>query len=81
MSKAKTAGGKGTPATVAATQAGIEFTLHPYEADPDAVVFLDFDAQNFDEPTPIVPQEVTRTTPARSDKHQLCIRNRGKTPG
>ena len=25
-------GGKGTPATVAATRAGITFTLHPYEA-------------------------------------------------
>ncbi|MDA0567073.1 Cys-tRNA(Pro) deacylase [Streptomonospora sp. S1-112] len=25
-------GGKGTPATVAAARAGIEFTLHPYEA-------------------------------------------------
>ncbi|MGI8336810.1 Cys-tRNA(Pro) deacylase [Actinomadura scrupuli] len=36
MGKARTAGGKGTPATVAATRAGIEFTLHPYEADPDA---------------------------------------------
>ncbi|MFG2086088.1 MULTISPECIES: Cys-tRNA(Pro) deacylase [unclassified Spirillospora] len=29
-------GGAGTPATVAATQAKIEFTLHAYEADPDA---------------------------------------------
>jgi Cys-tRNA(Pro) deacylase len=29
-------GGKGTPATVSATRAGIDFTLHPYEADPDA---------------------------------------------
>ena len=31
MSPKKT-GGKGTPATVAATRAGITFTLHPYEA-------------------------------------------------
>jgi Cys-tRNA(Pro) deacylase len=29
-------GGKGTPATVSATRAGIDFTLHPYEVDPDA---------------------------------------------
>ncbi|TDD69999.1 Cys-tRNA(Pro) deacylase [Actinomadura darangshiensis] len=34
MSRAK--GGKGTPATVAATKAKIDFTLHAYEADPDA---------------------------------------------
>lgn len=41
MSTAKTAsskgkGGKGTPATVAAAKAGIEFTLHTYEVAPDA---------------------------------------------
>jgi Cys-tRNA(Pro)/Cys-tRNA(Cys) deacylase len=29
-------GGKGTPATVAATRAGIRFTLHPYQVDPAA---------------------------------------------
>ncbi|WP_067462819.1 Cys-tRNA(Pro) deacylase [Actinomadura macra] len=29
-------GGKGTPATVAAARAGIEYTLHGYEADPNA---------------------------------------------
>ncbi|MFI0484501.1 Cys-tRNA(Pro) deacylase [Actinomadura sp. 9N215] len=29
-------GGTGTPATVAAAKAKIEFTLHPYEADPNA---------------------------------------------
>jgi Cys-tRNA(Pro)/Cys-tRNA(Cys) deacylase len=29
-------GGKGTPATVAATRAKVAFTLHPYDADPDA---------------------------------------------
>ncbi|MFB9836986.1 Cys-tRNA(Pro) deacylase [Actinoallomurus acaciae] len=29
----KRSGGKGTPATVAATRAGIAFTLHPYETD------------------------------------------------
>lgn len=28
----KKGGGKGTPATVAATRAGVAFTLHPYEA-------------------------------------------------
>lgn len=36
---AKRTGGKGTPATVAATRAGIAFTLHPYDAaggDADA---------------------------------------------
>ncbi|HEY8480190.1 MAG TPA: Cys-tRNA(Pro) deacylase [Spirillospora sp.] len=42
MGTAKSKGGKrgkgaaGTPATVAATEAGIEFTLHAYEADPAA---------------------------------------------
>lgn len=36
MGRSKTHGGKGTPATVAAAKAGIEFTLHPYEADPHA---------------------------------------------
>ncbi|TDB95405.1 Cys-tRNA(Pro) deacylase [Actinomadura sp. 7K534] len=42
MSTAKSRGGKaarggtGTPATVAAARAKIEFTLHSYEADPDA---------------------------------------------
>ncbi|TDC54702.1 Cys-tRNA(Pro) deacylase [Actinomadura sp. KC345] len=42
MSTAKAKGGKGrkgatgTPATVAATEAKIDFTLHAYEADPDA---------------------------------------------
>jgi Cys-tRNA(Pro) deacylase len=34
MGKAK--GGQGTPATVAAAKAKIEFTLHPYEPDPAA---------------------------------------------
>ncbi|MFE6509517.1 Cys-tRNA(Pro) deacylase [Nocardioides sp. NPDC057767] len=34
MAKKKTAGG--TPATVALTQAGIDYTLHPYEHDPRA---------------------------------------------
>jgi Cys-tRNA(Pro)/Cys-tRNA(Cys) deacylase len=29
-------GGKGTPATVAATRAKVAFTLHPYDADPGA---------------------------------------------
>lgn len=32
MSKGGGRGGQGTPATVAAARAGIEFTLHPYEA-------------------------------------------------
>lgn len=34
MGSSKRAGG--TPATVAATKAGIDFTLHPYEVDPEA---------------------------------------------
>ncbi|MFF4411848.1 Cys-tRNA(Pro) deacylase [Streptosporangium sp. NPDC001559] len=33
MSKSRNKGGQGTPATVALTQAGIGFTLHPYEHD------------------------------------------------
>ncbi|MQY02296.1 Cys-tRNA(Pro) deacylase [Actinomadura macrotermitis] len=36
MSTARNKGGKGTPATVAAAKAKIDFTLHPYEADPAA---------------------------------------------
>ncbi|MEU8344140.1 Cys-tRNA(Pro)/Cys-tRNA(Cys) deacylase [Actinomadura meyerae] len=32
----KAKGGKGTPATVAATKAKIEYTLHAYEVDPAA---------------------------------------------
>lgn len=36
MGTAKTRGGRGTPATVAAAEAKIEFTLHAYEADPAA---------------------------------------------
>ncbi|MBG6088438.1 Cys-tRNA(Pro) deacylase [Actinomadura viridis] len=36
MSAAKPKGGTGTPATAEATRAGIEFTLHRYEADPAA---------------------------------------------
>ncbi|WP_242454365.1 Cys-tRNA(Pro) deacylase [Bailinhaonella thermotolerans] len=37
MSKRKTAGG--TPATVALTDAGAEFTLHPYEHDASAQAY------------------------------------------
>jgi Cys-tRNA(Pro)/Cys-tRNA(Cys) deacylase len=36
---AKSKGGQGTPATVAATRARIDFTLHPYEVDPDAASY------------------------------------------
>lgn len=32
-------GGKGTPATVALTRAGAEFTLHAYSRDPDAASY------------------------------------------
>lgn len=32
-------GGKGTPATVALTRAGAEFTLHAYSHDPDAASY------------------------------------------
>jgi Cys-tRNA(Pro) deacylase len=35
MAKTKAKGSKGTPATTTAARAGIEFTLHPYEADAD----------------------------------------------
>lgn len=37
--KGASRGGRGTPATVAAAEAGIEFTLHPYEADPNAASY------------------------------------------
>jgi Cys-tRNA(Pro)/Cys-tRNA(Cys) deacylase len=36
MGKARTSGGQGTPATVAAARAGITFTLHPYAPDAAA---------------------------------------------
>ncbi|MEU8120073.1 Cys-tRNA(Pro) deacylase [Spirillospora sp. NPDC049024] len=36
MSTAKAKGAKGTPATVAATKARVDFTLHTYEVDPNA---------------------------------------------
>ncbi|MFC6886230.1 MULTISPECIES: Cys-tRNA(Pro) deacylase [Actinomadura] len=36
MSPARSTGGRGTPATVAAAEAEIEYTLHPYEPPPDA---------------------------------------------
>jgi Cys-tRNA(Pro)/Cys-tRNA(Cys) deacylase len=36
QAEGRSGGGKGTPATVAAAKAGIEFTLHPYEPAPDA---------------------------------------------
>ncbi|MEV0399143.1 Cys-tRNA(Pro) deacylase [Actinoallomurus sp. NPDC050550] len=36
MASNRRSGGKGTPATVSATRAGILFTLHPYEAGSDA---------------------------------------------
>ncbi|MFI6319152.1 Cys-tRNA(Pro) deacylase [Nonomuraea sp. NPDC050556] len=38
MSKAKK-GGQGTPATVALTKAGAEFTLHPYDHDANAQAY------------------------------------------
>jgi Cys-tRNA(Pro)/Cys-tRNA(Cys) deacylase len=36
---AKVKHGGGTPATVALTRAGVGFTLHPYEHDPDSTSF------------------------------------------
>jgi Cys-tRNA(Pro)/Cys-tRNA(Cys) deacylase len=39
MSHAKQQGRSGTPATVAATKAKIDFTLHPYEPAPDAASY------------------------------------------
>ncbi|MCW2948343.1 MAG: Cys-tRNA(Pro) deacylase [Actinoallomurus sp.] len=36
MASNRKPGGKGTPATVAATRAKVAFTLHPYDADPGA---------------------------------------------
>jgi Cys-tRNA(Pro)/Cys-tRNA(Cys) deacylase len=39
VSKTKSKGGQGTPATVALTRAGVEFTLHPYDHDPSAQVY------------------------------------------
>jgi Cys-tRNA(Pro)/Cys-tRNA(Cys) deacylase len=39
VSKTKSKGGQGTPATVALTRAAVEFTLHPYDHDPSAQVY------------------------------------------
>ncbi|MFS1302427.1 Cys-tRNA(Pro) deacylase [Streptosporangium longisporum] len=39
MSKNRNRGGQGTPATVALTQAGADFTLHPYEHDANAQAY------------------------------------------
>ncbi|GII86355.1 Cys-tRNA(Pro)/Cys-tRNA(Cys) deacylase [Sphaerisporangium siamense] len=39
MSKTKSKGGQGTPATVALTRAGATFTLHPYDHDPNAQAY------------------------------------------
>ena len=39
MSKSKRTGGQGTPATVALTQAKVDFTLHPYEHDANAQAY------------------------------------------
>ncbi|MCT9930629.1 Cys-tRNA(Pro) deacylase [Planotetraspora sp. A-T 1434] len=39
MSKTRSKGGQGTPATVALTQAKAEFTLHPYDHDPNAQAY------------------------------------------
>ncbi|GGL09994.1 Cys-tRNA(Pro)/Cys-tRNA(Cys) deacylase [Sphaerisporangium melleum] len=39
MTKTKSKGGQGTPATVALTKAGAAFTLHPYDHDPNAQAY------------------------------------------
>jgi Cys-tRNA(Pro)/Cys-tRNA(Cys) deacylase len=39
VSKTKTKGGQSTPATVALTQAKVEFKLHPYDHDPNAQAY------------------------------------------
>ncbi|GGK48099.1 Cys-tRNA(Pro)/Cys-tRNA(Cys) deacylase [Planomonospora parontospora subsp. parontospora] len=39
MGKPKNARGQGTPATVALSQAGVDFTLHPYEHDAGAQAY------------------------------------------
>lgn len=39
VSKSKRTGGQGTPATVALTQAKVDFTLHPYEHDAEAQAY------------------------------------------
>ncbi|MET8140228.1 Cys-tRNA(Pro) deacylase [Sphaerisporangium sp. NPDC005288] len=39
MSKTKSKGGQGTPATVALVKAGAQFTLHPYDHDPNAQAY------------------------------------------
>lgn len=39
VGKAKGKGAQGTPATVALTKAKVEFTLHPYEHDPNAQAY------------------------------------------
>nr|WP_308201549.1 Cys-tRNA(Pro) deacylase [Sphaerisporangium perillae] len=39
MSKTKSKGAQGTPATMALTKAGAAFTLHPYDHDPNAQAY------------------------------------------
>ncbi|GAA3426424.1 Cys-tRNA(Pro) deacylase [Streptosporangium sandarakinum] len=39
MSKSRSKGGQGTPATIALAKAGIGFTLHPYEHDANAQAY------------------------------------------
>ncbi|MFC4059916.1 Cys-tRNA(Pro) deacylase [Planomonospora corallina] len=39
MGKSKSAGGQGTPATMALSRAKVDFTLHPYEHDPNAQAY------------------------------------------
>jgi ybaK/ebsC protein len=39
VSRTKSKGGQGTPATVALTQAGVEFTLHSYDHDANAQAY------------------------------------------
>ncbi|MEV7007658.1 Cys-tRNA(Pro) deacylase [Streptosporangium sp. NPDC051022] len=39
MSKSRNKGGQGTPATVALSQAKVDFTLHPYEHDAGAQAY------------------------------------------
>ncbi|MEV5575182.1 Cys-tRNA(Pro) deacylase [Spirillospora sp. NPDC052269] len=59
----KQQGGAGTPATVAATKARLEFELHPYEVDPDAESYGEAAAEALG----IAPDRIFKTLLAEVD--------------
>ncbi|NVO16972.1 MAG: Cys-tRNA(Pro) deacylase [Rhodoplanes sp.] len=60
---------KGTPATQALQKAGVAFTLHEYDYDPDAprIGLQAAEALGFD------PGRVLKTLMARADREAVCV--------